>query len=392
MNKGLKFLLYLLALMLIIVPTIFAFTLFNSSKNAFDDSFSQSDQRQSQLRDSKVNAAKQPISILFLGIDDSSTRRQNGQSAENARTDAMILSTMNPDKHQIRLVSIPRDTLSYIPEVGYYDKITHAHAYGGPEASMRTVEANLNVPVDYYVRINMEAFAKTVDELGGIEYDVPYDLNEPNTMDKGRIKLKKGKQQLNGDEVLAVTRTRKQDSDLKRGQRQMEVLKILFKKAQDTKSLHKLDDIIEIVGKNSKHNLSYSEIKALATNYLANDVDIQSQQLKGENELLNGIYYINPDVDNLIETSKTLRKDLGLAPFKDRNQFLVERVKAYYGEIPPLTYLEESLLQNVKKLLPKDENNDQNNKGESADNTNGAMHNQQQGVPYQNQNPDGSYY
>ncbi|HGH0881955.1 TPA: LCP family protein [Staphylococcus pseudintermedius] len=392
MNKGLKFLLYLLALMLIIVPTIFAFTLFNSSKNAFDDSFSQSDQRQSQLRDSKVNAAKQPISILFLGIDDSSTRRQNGQSAENARTDAMILSTMNPDKHQIRLVSIPRDTLSYIPEVGYYDKITHAHAYGGPEASMRTVEANLNVPVDYYVRINMEAFAKTVDELGGIEYDVPYDLNEPNTMDKGRIKLKKGKQQLNGDEVLAVTRTRKQDSDLKRGQRQMEVLKILFKKAQDTKSLHKLDDIIEIVGKNSKHNLSYSEIKALATNYLANDVDIQSQQLKGENELLNGIYYINPDVDNLIETSNTLRKDLGLAPFKDRNQFLVERVKAYYGEIPPLTYLEESLLRNVKKLLPKDENNDQNNKGESADNTNGAMHNQQQGVPYQNQNPDGSYY
>lgn len=392
MNKGLKFLLYLLALMLIIVPTIFAFTLFNSSKNAFDDSFSQSDQRQSQLRDSKVNAAKQPISILFLGIDDSSTRRQNGQSAENARTDAMILSTMNPDKHQIRLVSIPRDTLSYIPEVGYYDKITHAHAYGGPEASMRIVEANLNVPVDYYVRINMEAFAKTVDELGGIEYDVPYDLNEPNTMDKGRIKLKKGKQQLNGDEVLAVTRTRKQDSDLKRGQRQMEVLKILFKKAQDTKSLHKLDDIIEIVGKNSKHNLSYSEIKALATNYLANDVDIQSQQLKGENELLNGIYYINPDVDNLIETSNTLRKDLGLAPFKDRNQFLVERVKAYYGEIRPLTYLEESLLQNVKKLLPKDENNDQNNKGESADNTNGAMHNQQQGVPYQNQNPDGSYY
>ncbi|MBZ8175030.1 LCP family protein [Staphylococcus delphini] len=392
MNKGLKFLLYLLALMLIIVPTIFAFTLFNSSKNAFDDSFSQSDERQSQLRDSKVNAAKQPISILFLGIDDSSTRRQNGQSAENARTDAMILSTMNPDKHQIRLLSIPRDTLSYIPEVGYYDKITHAHAYGGPEASMRTVEANLNVPVDYYVRINMEAFAKTVDELGGIEYDVPYDLNEPNTMDKGRIKLKKGKQQLNGDEVLAVTRTRKQDSDLKRGQRQMEVLKILFKKAQDTKSLHKLDDIIEIVGKNSKHNLSYSEIKALATNYLANDVDIQSQQLKGENELLNGIYYINPDVDNLIETSNTLRKDLGLAPIKDRNQFLVKRVKAYYGEIPPLTYLEESLLQNVKKLIPKDENNDQNNTGEAADNTNGATNNQQQGVPDQNQNPDGSYY
>lgn len=403
MNKGLKFLLYLLALMLIIVPAIFAFTLFNSSKNAFNDSFSQSDERQSQLRDSKVNAAKQPISILFLGIDDSSTRRQNGQSAEQSRTDAMILSTMNPDEHQIRLLSIPRDTLSYIPKVGYYDKITHAHAYGGPEASMRTIEANLNVPVDYYVRINMEAFAKTVDELGGIEFDVPYDLNEPNTMDKGRIKLKKGKQQLNGDEVLAVTRTRKQDSDLKRGQRQMEVLKILFKKAQDTKSLHKLDDIIEIVGKNSKHNLSYSEIKALATNYLANDVEIKSQQLKGENELLNGIYYINPDVDNLINTSNLLRKDLGLAPIKYRNQFLIERVKAYYGEIPPLTFIEDALLQDVKKLLPKDDHNDEQNQTSASAHTNDATHHeqtdlqqptgdQQQGLPDQNQSPDGSYY
>lgn len=70
----------------------------------------------------------------------------------------------------------------------------------------------------------------------------------------------------------------------------------------------------------------------------------------------------------------------------------MERVKAYYGEIPPLTYLEESLLQDVKKLIPKDENNDQNNTGEAADNTNGATNNQQQGVPDQNQNPDGSYY
>ena len=46
----------------------------------------------------------------------------------------MILSTFSPEKRQIRLLSIPRDTISYIPKVGYYDKITHAHAYGGPVA------------------------------------------------------------------------------------------------------------------------------------------------------------------------------------------------------------------------------------------------------------------
>ncbi|CAD7360225.1 MULTISPECIES: LCP family protein [Staphylococcus] len=361
MNKGLKYLLYLLALMLVIVPTIFAFILFNSSKHAFDDSFSHSDERQSKLRDSKVNAAKEPVSILFLGIDDSSSRRENGQSTEHSRTDAMILSTLNPDKHQIRLLSIPRDTLSYIPKVGYFDKITHAHAYGGPESSMDTVETELNVPVDYYVRINMDAFADTVDELGGIEYNVPYDLNEPNTKDKGRIKLKKGKQKLNGDEALAITRTRKQDSDLKRGERQMEVLKILFRKAQETNSLHKLDDIIEIVGKNSKHNLNYSEIRALATNYLANDVTIKSQQLKGENELLNGIYYINPDVDDLIKTSNLLREDLELRPIKNKSDFLIQRAKSFYGEVPPLTEIDDQLLKGRQKSQKDNTSSEQQN-------------------------------
>ncbi len=406
MNKGLKYLLYLLALMLVIVPTIFAFILFNSSKHAFDDSFSHTDERQSKLRDSKVNAAKEPVSILFLGIDDSSSRRENGQSTEHSRTDAMILSTLNPDKHQIRLLSIPRDTLSYIPKVGYFDKITHAHAYGGPESSMDAVETELNVPVDYYVRINMDAFANTVDELGGIEYNVPYDLNEPNTKDKGRIKLKKGKQKLNGDEALAITRTRKQDSDLKRGERQMEVLKILFRKAQETNSLHKLDDIIEIVGKNSKHNLNYSEIRALATNYLANDVTIKSQQLKGENELLNGIYYINPDVDDLIKTSNLLREDLELRPIKNKSDFLLQRAKSFYGEIPPLTEIDDQLLKGHQKSQKDNTSSEQQNGDSQASPANDqnqpavteqapsqqpALPQQSQGVPDPSQNNNTFY-
>ncbi|BAS46493.1 hypothetical protein SSCHL_1713 [Staphylococcus schleiferi] len=406
MNKGLKYLLYLLALMLVIVPTIFAFILFNSSKHAFDDSFSHTDERQSKLRDSKVNAAKEPVSILFLGIDDSSSRRENGQSTEHSRTDAMILSTLNPDKHQIRLLSIPRDTLSYIPKVGYFDKITHAHAYGGPESSMDAVETELNVPVDYYVRINMDAFADTVDELGGIEYNVPYDLNEPNTKDKGRIKLKKGKQKLNGDEALAITRTRKQDSDLKRGERQMEVLKILFRKAQETNSLHKLDDIIEIVGKNSKHNLNYSEIRALATNYLANDVTIKSQQLKGENELLNGIYYINPDVDDLIKTSNLLREDLELKPLKNKSDFLLQRAKSFYGEIPPLTEIDDQLLKGHQKSQKDNTSSEQQNGDSQASPANDqnqpavteqapsqqpALPQQSQGVPDPSQNNNTFY-
>lgn len=189
MNKFLKYFLILLALVLIVVPIVFATLLFKTSQDAFESSQdSKNANRQSNLRDNKVNPEEQPISILFLGIDDNDGRRKKGQDAEHSRSDAMILTTFNQSKHQIRMLSIPRDTISYIPKVGYYDKITHAHAYGGPIAAMDSVEATMNVPVDYYVRVNMKAFVEAVNELGGIYYDVPYDLNEPNTDDTGKIK------------------------------------------------------------------------------------------------------------------------------------------------------------------------------------------------------------
>ncbi|RIP35704.1 LytR family transcriptional regulator [Staphylococcus gallinarum] len=346
MNKFLKYLLIFLSLILVVVPVIFAVILLKSSQGAFENSFNDGDSsRQSNIRGEKVNPSKDPVSILFLGIDENSGREKNGQTTEHSRTDAMILSTFNADKNQIRMLSIPRDTISYIPKVGFYDKITHAHAYGGPTASMDSVEATLNVPVDYYVRINMEAFVDAVNELGGIYYKVPYDINEPNTNDTGKIKVKKGYQKLNGDQALAVARTRHQDSDLKRGERQMELLKILFAKAQKLDSFDKLDDVIQIVGDNSKHNFNSKEVKALATKYLQNDIEIKSKQLKGEDDYLDGIYYYNPSLQSIMSTSNLLRKDLDLPKIKNKDDFLNKRVQDFYGTLVPQTEIDKSLLR-----------------------------------------------
>lgn len=375
MNKFLKYFLIFLSLVLVVVPIIFAIILLKSSQGAFESSFNDSDSsRKSNIRDSKVNPSKDPISILFLGIDDNSGREKNGQTAEKSRTDAMILSTFNADKEQIRMLSIPRDTISYIPKVGYYDKITHAHAYGGPTASMDSVEATLDLPVDYYVRINMEAFVDAVDELGGIKYDVPYNINEPNTNDTGKIKVKKGYQNLNGDEALAVARTRHQDSDLKRGQRQMDLIKKLFAKAQKADSFNKLDDVVEIVGKNAKHNLSYDEIKVLATSYLKDDIKIKSSQLEGDDDYLNGIYYYNPDIKNILSTTNMLRSDLDLPKIKDKDELLNQRVIDYYGTLVPLTELDDSLLTKSQKDSSEDENSNENQSNEN-DNSNSETNN-----------------
>ena len=375
MNKFLKYFLIFLSLVLVVVPIIFAIILLKSSQGAFESSFNDSDSaRKSNIRDSKVNPSKDPISILFFFFFFNSGREKNGQTAEKSRTDAMILSTFNADKEQIRMLSIPRDTISYIPKVGYYDKITHAHAYGGPTASMDSVEATLDLPVDYYVRINMEAFVDAVDELGGIKYDVPYNINEPNTNDTGKIKVKKGYQNLNGDEALAVARTRHQDSDLKRGQRQMDLIKKLFAKAQKADSFNKLDDVVEIVGKNAKHNLSYDEIKVLATSYLKDDIKIKSSQLEGDDDYLNGIYYYNPDIKNILSTTNMLRSDLDLPKIKDKDELLNQRVIDYYGTLVPLTELDDSLLTKSQKDSSEDENSNENQSNEN-DNSNSETNN-----------------
>src|SRR5690625_7582504 len=131
-----------------------------------------------------------------MGVDSSEEREQAGPG----RTDAMIFATLNKDSKSVKLVSIPRDSLVYIPEVGYETKINHAHAHGGTTAAIDTVENLFELPVDYYVKLNFEAFIDVIDTLNGIEMDVPYEFKEQDSTDKANaIHLMEGEQTLNGE-------------------------------------------------------------------------------------------------------------------------------------------------------------------------------------------------
>ncbi|WP_414055995.1 LCP family protein [Macrococcus equi] len=352
MNRTLKIILILLSLSLAIIPVSYAAYLYSTTKGAIDLSFSKNNDK-SSLRDKAVDPSMDHISILFLGIDDSISRRENGQKASQARTDAMILATFDRSNKQIRLVSIPRDTLAYIPSVKQYDKITHAHAEGGPESSMQAVENIFNVPVDYYARVNMQAFVDIVDELGGIEFNVPFDIDEPTKLDKGRIKVKKGKQLINGDEALALVRSRHVDTDLGRGKRQMQMIEAIVKKAKDTNSLSKLDDLVEIVGNNAKHNLTFDNITSLASYYTSNDIEFKQMQLKGTNYMYNGVYYYNPVFDHIYKITKLLRKDLQLPEVK-KSSLLDYKVLALKGNLIPLEKMDIKEIEKAYKELIKD--------------------------------------
>lgn len=345
MNRIFKWMLILLSLSLIAVPVAYGAYLFHSTKTAIDTSYNKAYEK-SQLRDKTVNPSVDNFSILFLGIDDSPTRRDNGQKTSEARTDSMILATFNRDDKQVRLIGIPRDTLSYIPSVKMYDKITHAHAEGGPESSAQAVEQKFNVPVDYYARVNMQAFVDVVDELGGIEFDVPFDIDEPTKNDKGRIKIEKGHRLLNGNEALALARSRSVDTDLGRGKRQMEMIVALAKKAKASGSISKLDDLIEILGNNAKHNLTFNDISAMAQYYSSNDVKFTQRQLQGTDYMYNGVYYYNPVMEDVYDISKLLHKDLELK-MTEEDDLLDYQVRKLYNDLIPLMELDKDEVQDA---------------------------------------------
>ncbi len=302
----------LLIASLAICVTAYGVYLTKQVKHAADSAYENLDGREvSALRESKVEPIKDNVSILFVGVDDSDNR---GQGSDHSRSDALVLATLNKKTHTIKMLSIPRDSYVYIPKVGYKDKITHAHAMGGTTTTRDIVEALLDVPIDYYVRMNFNAFIDVVDALGGIEAEVPYALHELDEFDKFTINLKPGMQHLNGSEALALARTRKQDSDIERGKRQQEILSAIINKVASVGSISKYDDVIEAISKNMKTNMEYDEMKSFLS-YLTKGVPrIDTLNLEGTDDMSTGVYYYQLDPASVKEVKETLQNHLEFDP------------------------------------------------------------------------------
>lgn len=252
------------------------------------------------------------ISILFIGVDDSEERDQNDN---NIRSDALILATLNNADKSIKLVSIPRDTYTYIPDGGEEDKITHAYAYNGPSSTIESVEELLDVPVDYYLRMNFDAFIDTIDALGGIKVEVPYDITEQDENDsQGAVELKEGIQFLNGSEALALARTRHYDNDIERGKRQQMILESIMNRALSVGSITKYGDVFEAVGDNMKTDMSFKDISSLFEYAKNGKPDVETITLDGYDDMSTGIYYWKLKEESLMEIQDILQSHLGLKP------------------------------------------------------------------------------
>lgn len=302
----------LLIASLLLCATAYGVYLSKQAKSAADVAFEALDDRErSELREEKVEPLTDNISILFIGVDDS---LQRNQGDGNSRSDALILATLNNNDKSIKLLSIPRDSYVYIPYVEYKDKITHAHAYGNTIATVETVENLFEIPVDYYVKMNFNAFIDVVNALGGIVADVPYDILEKDENDNNAIQLTEGRHLLTGEEALALVRTRKADSDIERGKRQQEVLKAIIQKGTSVTSLSKYTDVIEALGDNLKTDMTFNEMKSLFSYLSDGTPDIETLNLAGEDDMSTGVYYYKLDEQNLEEVTAELQDHLDIRP------------------------------------------------------------------------------
>ena len=269
----------------------------------------------SDLRDKAVKPITNNVSVLIMGVDESDVRGK--EYGEAIRTDALLLATFNKDSKTVKLLSIPRDTYTYIPIEKKKIKLhTLMHSVllkrknGGPQASIDAVEKLMNVPVDYFVKFNFKSFIKIVDDLGGVEVDVPVEFTEQDSNDNAEaIHLEKGVQKLNGEEALALARTRHIDSDAMRGQRQQLVIEAILKKLTSVGSVTKVGNIIDDINGQFVTNLTFDDM--LSFYKYGSDSEIEKLQIQGDDCYMakgddtcsksaggGRTYYYNPDKKN----------------------------------------------------------------------------------------------
>lgn len=276
---------------------------YHQTKQAADRMFDPSNQVANANFD-----GKQPFSILLLGTDTGAL----GRTAKRGNSDTMIIATVNPQQKKFSLMSIPRDTMAQMigtPNFSVH-KINAAYNIGGPRMSMRTTSRLLNVPIKYYVVLNMGGLRKMVNGVGGVE------VTPPLTFTFGGYKFTKGERvHLNGKQALAYARMRYDDpqGDYGRQKRQRQVIMSLIDHAASLNTLTNLEEILDSAEKNVRTNLSFNDMIAIVKNYRQCNAHQSSDYLHGTGAMIGDASYQVMRDKELQRCSDKVRKSLGLA-------------------------------------------------------------------------------
>lgn len=278
----------ILAVMTIIfLGIIFAIFIFADNKEFLEDEFGTDSPITRifiKLTQSNTNKEKAEFSlpfglrkqnILLLGVD------SNGEGSDlwkGTRTDTIVLINIDPKSKSLNAISIPRDSKVYLPKNNGVQKINAAHAIGGINMAIRTIEDTLGIKVDKYIMVHDEAVRKIVEALGGVDIYVEKNMHYNDYSGNLHINLTKGHHHLNSEEVIGYLRFRHDAmGDIGRTQRQQWFLRGLLQELQKPQTIAKIPDILSVAKKYVKTDMSLYEMSqyaALAKHFDINNIEI----------------------------------------------------------------------------------------------------------------------
>ena len=265
---------------LVLVALFFAGVAWHNLKTTTNDMYNSAGITKSRNAD-KVLAQKKPVSILLLGTDTGALGRDY-----KGRTDTMMVMTLNPQKKTTTIVSLPRDMKVNLPD--YPDespaKINAAYAFGGVKESIKTVQQHFNIPIDYYVLVNMGSLEKSINQVGGV------DVTSPLTFEYEGASFEKGKTyHLNGSNALKFSRMRHEDpqGDYGRQQRQRLIISALLKKSVSYKTVLNRS-FLKSISNSSQTDLTFNDMVTLARSYRGANAKVVQDHVQGRGQEIDG--------------------------------------------------------------------------------------------------------
>lgn len=293
---------------------VYVTSAFNFSTNELAKTF-----KDYNTSDSESIKQTKPISILLMGVDTGDSERK---STWQGNSDSTILVTINPETKTTTMTSLERDVLVTLsgPKdndmTGVQAKLNAAYASGGAKMAIMTVQDLLDIEIDNYIQINMQGLVDLVDAVGGItvtnNFDFPISIAEKEP--EYTATVEPGTHKINGEQALVYARMRYDDpeGDYGRQKRQREVIQKVMKKILALDSVSSYKKILSAVSGNMQTNIeiSSSTIPSLLgyTDALSN---VETYQLQGEGEMINGTSYEIVSADHLLEIQNNIKKQLG---------------------------------------------------------------------------------
>jgi len=248
----------------------------------------------------EVSISKSKCNFLLLGSDKS-----------GKLTDVIMLAQINPENDTVHVMSIPRDTR--VKYRGSWMKINSVFSMGkndaaGNEATILAVKELTGIPINHFIKINFSAFRNCIDELGGVEFNVPQRMRYTDPYQDLRINLQPGLQLLDGDKAEQLVRFRHYtNGDIDRIKVQQDFLHALVEQKLQLKNIGKVDDIYKIIAKDMDTSMTPGDAISAARQILEIGAgNINTITLPNTPQYIGDVSYVIPSTSEIANVRENI--------------------------------------------------------------------------------------